>query len=113
MEFMYDKTQLMRGSLEGCILKIIEKDTTYGYEILMQLKNVGFEDVSEGTIYPILLRLERQGIIVATLKTSPLGPKRKYYRISETGKQYVLAFYESWKEIQGIVAKVMMEEDKR
>ena len=56
---MYDKTQLMRGSLEGCILKIIEQHMTYGYEILMNMKEAGWIDVTEGTLYPILLRLEK------------------------------------------------------
>lgn len=50
---MYDKTQLMRGSLEGCILKIIEQHMTYGYEILMNMKEAGWIDVTEGTLYPI------------------------------------------------------------
>ena len=49
---MYDKTQLMRGSLEGCILKIIEQHMTYGYEILMNMKEAGWIDVTEGTLYP-------------------------------------------------------------
>ena len=59
----YDRSQLMRGTLEGCILKIISEKTTYGYEIMISLKNKGFEDISEGTIYPLLMRLEKQGII--------------------------------------------------
>lgn len=54
----YDRSQLMRGTLEGCILKIISEKTTYGYEIMVSLKNKGFEDISEGTIYPLLMRLE-------------------------------------------------------
>ena len=49
---MYDKSQLMRGTLEGCILKILSDQTTYGYEIVANLQDYGFEDVKEGTIYP-------------------------------------------------------------
>lgn len=57
---MYDKSQMMRGTLEGCILKIISVETTYGYEIVMKLQDFGFEDMKEGTIYPLLVRLEKK-----------------------------------------------------
>ena len=67
---MYDKTQLMRGSLEGCILKIIEQHMTYGYEILMNMKEAGWIDVTEGTLYPILLRLEKLHYIRAEKRDS-------------------------------------------
>ena len=89
---IFDRSQLMRGTLEGCILKIISKKTTYGYEIMMSLKNKGFEDISEGTIYPLLMRLEKQGSISAELLPSPLGPKRKYYTITESGRNYLKSF---------------------
>lgn len=78
----YDRSQLMRGTLEGCILKIISEKTTYGYEIMVSLKNKGFEDISEGTIYPLLMRLEKQGSIKSELLPSPLGPKRKYFTVT-------------------------------
>ncbi len=57
---MYDKSQMTRGTLEGCILKIISVETTYGYEIVTKLQDFGFEDMKEGTIYPILVRLEKK-----------------------------------------------------
>ena len=88
----FDKSQLMRGTLEGCILKIISIKTTYGYEILEYLKQNGFEDIAEGTIYPLLLRLEKQGSIRSELLPSPLGPKRKYFSITEEGREYLQAF---------------------
>ena len=53
---MYERTQLMKGVLEGCVLKIISENTTYGYEIIETLRHIGIEDVNEGSIYPILLR---------------------------------------------------------
>lgn len=55
---IYDKVQLMRGTLEGSILKIISIKTTYGYEIIEKLHEYGFMEVTEDTIYPLLLRLE-------------------------------------------------------
>lgn len=104
----FDKSQLMRGTLEGCILKIISKKMTYGYEILLSLKASGFNDISEGTIYPLLLRLEKQGSITSKLLPSPLGPKRKYYSITDSGKRYLLSFINSWREIS-LTADAILE----
>ncbi len=103
----FDKSQLMRGTLEGCILKIISEKTTYGYEILLSLKKQGFSDISEGTIYPLLLRLEKQGSIVSKLLPSPLGPKRKYYSITDDGKRYLTSFIGAWTQISDSVAVII------
>ena len=59
---MYDKSQLMRGTLEGCILKILSQNTSYGYEIVTTLLGYGFKDIKEGTIYPLLVRLTPDGV---------------------------------------------------
>ncbi len=96
---MFDKSQLMRGTLEGCILKIISQKTTYGYEILEYLKSNGFDDIAEGTIYPILLRLEKQKSIKSQLLPSPLGPKRKYFSITQEGLLYLASFEACWKNV--------------
>ena len=104
---VYDKSQMMRGTLEGCILKIIRVRETYGYEILMLLRECGFSDISEGTIYPLLLRLEKQGSIRADMRPSPLGPRRKYYSITPSGEQYLLAFEECWDRLTYSVGRVL------
>lgn len=104
---VYDKSQMMRGTLEGCILKIICARETYGYEILVLLREYGFSDISEGTIYPLLLRLEKQGSVRAELRPSPLGPRRKYYTITPSGEQYLLAFEECWKQLASAVGRAM------
>lgn len=105
----YDRSQLMRGTLEGCILKIISEKTTYGYEIMVSLKNKGFEDISEGTIYPLLMRLEKQGSIKSELLPSPLGPKRKYFTVTPAGRDYLESFENFWRRISesvtGIIGK--------
>ncbi len=103
----FDKSQLMRGTLEGCILKIISEKTTYGYEILLSLEKQGFSDISEGTIYPLLLRLERQGSVTSKLLPSPLGPKRKYYSITDDGKHYLSSFINAWNQISSSVGIII------
>lgn len=106
---MGDKSQFFRGTLEGCILKIINDDEVYGYEIAEKLKEYGINEVSEGTIYPLLLRLERNGVLNFVKKESPLGPKRKYYSLSELGKQELKSFYENWKELRDSIDKMFRD----
>lgn len=55
------RSQLLKGILEGCILSIINQQPTYGYELSVKLQEFGLDDVSEGSIYPILLRLQKRG----------------------------------------------------
>lgn len=96
-------SQMLKGTLEGCILKIISQKETYGYEISQQLQDYGFSNISEGTIYPLLLRLEKSGFITAQHRESPLGPKRKYFSLSASGKSELAEFYSSWKELEHAV----------
>ena len=103
---MYDKSQLMRGTLEGCILKILSKSTSYGYEIVTTLLGYGFKDIKEGAIYPLLVRLEKKGIITSEMRPSPLGPSRKYYSITPDGVEYLNEFKTNWKQISKSVNQI-------
>ena len=85
-------SQMLKGILEGCILKVISSKETYGYEISQQLQKYGFSDISEGTIYPLLLRLEKNNLITAKYRESALGPKRKYFSITPAGDKELEAF---------------------
>ena len=109
---MIDKSQLMRGTLEGCIVKIISNKETYGYEIVTKLQNYGFNDVKEGSTYPILLRLEKKDIITSVYKNSPLGPKRKYYILTDTGKKFLNEFESIWLDVKNTVDKILEEGPK-
>lgn len=94
-----DKTQLMKEILEGCILKIIEYHETYGYEIVTRLEKNGFREVKEGTLYPLLLRLEKRKLVTATYKPSPPGPSRKYYTLTPAGHDYLNDFRIIWQDV--------------
>lgn len=94
-----EDTQLMKGILEGCVLAIIEKGETYGYEILQALDGYGFHGLSEGTMYPVLTRLDKNGYISCRKAKSPLGPIRKYYSITDSGGKYLEAFKENYRRI--------------
>lgn len=92
-------SQMLKGILEGCILKIISSKETYGYEISQELKRYGFSKISEGTIYPLLLRLEKNNFIAANYKESVGGPKRKYFSLTAAGVDELNDFFKSWKEL--------------
>ena len=100
-------TQLMKGILEGCILAVIEKGETYGYEILSELEEKGFENLGEGTLYPIITRLDKNGYISCRKAKSPLGPIRKYYTITENGKEHLESFKESYQRIMTTAEKIL------
>ena len=94
---MNNKSQLLKGSLEGCVLKIIDlKDEIYGYDIARILKENGFTDIYEGTLYPLYTRLQKNGFISSTMKESPFGPARKYYSLTDKGREELKDFVDTW-----------------
>lgn len=109
---MYDKSQLMRGTLEGAILRILSGEETYGYEIMERLQRSGFGEIKEGTTYPLLIRLEKKGVIKGEFKASPLGPDRKYYTLTEEGRQYLEEFEEAWRQVKAAMEKVWERGEK-
>ena len=103
-------TQLLKGILEFCVLKLISREPTYGYEIVMNLKQVGFSDLSESTLYPLLLRLEQQGKVTVERRPSPKGPSRKYYVVTEKGRLALFEFRQDWSQLCQLVEKIFKEE---
>jgi PadR family transcriptional regulator PadR len=89
-------TEMLKGVLEGCVLEIISRDATYGYEITQQLRKQGFTDVVEGTVYTILVRLEKNELVSIEKKPSEVGPPRKFYSLTKSGKQELEMFWQKW-----------------
>lgn len=106
-----EDSQLLRGVLEGCVLAVIARGETYGYEILAKLEKSGFENLLEGTLYPVLTRLEKKGLIACRKAKSPFGPIRKYYSITEDGQQYFDEFKKSYEKINASAQKILKEEE--
>ncbi len=104
---MANSSQLLKGILEGCILKIISKKETYGYELYNSIKTNGFDDLSEGTLYPLLIRLEKNNLLSSVSRDSPLGPKRKYYSLTKIGEEELIVFCNSWDKISKSVNKIL------
>lgn len=87
---------MLKGVLEGSVLEIISRRATYGYDITQQLRKLGFEDVVEGTVYTILVRLERNNFVSIEKKPSEVGPPRKFYSLTELGQKEVETFWAKW-----------------
>ncbi|MDW7617600.1 PadR family transcriptional regulator, partial [Peribacillus simplex] len=75
---MENLTEMLKGVLEGCVLEIISRGDTYGYEITRRLNEMGFTEVVEGTVYTILVRLEKKELVKFEKKRSEMGPPRKF-----------------------------------
>jgi PadR family transcriptional regulator PadR len=89
-------TQLRKGVLELCILNIVGRDRVYGYDIVRQLREIDALVVREGTIYPILSRLKRDGLVKTSLEESPEGPARKYYELTARGERLLADMNAYW-----------------
>jgi PadR family transcriptional regulator PadR len=89
-------TQLRKGVLELCILNIIGTGRVYGYDVVKQLRVIDALVVREGTIYPILSRLKRDGLVRTSLEESPEGPARKYYELTRRGEQQLTEMNGYW-----------------
>jgi DNA-binding PadR family transcriptional regulator len=91
-----DLTEMLKGTLEGCVLEIIGSEETYGYAITRRLNDLGFTDVIEGTVYTILLRLERNRLVQVTKRPSGVGPPRKFYALNDAGREELERFWAKW-----------------
>ncbi|UNM89028.1 PadR family transcriptional regulator [Vagococcus sp. CY52-2] len=101
------QTQLLKGILEGCVLSILKDETTYGYELVQKLIQFGFADLSAGTVYPLLQKLEKQHMISGELRASPDGPNRKYYSLTEEGIDRLEEFDDQWEKLSDIVNVIL------
>lgn len=100
-------TQMLKGILEGCLLAIIKEGEVYGYELAEKLGEYGFDSLSEGTIYPLLIRMQKENLVITTLKKSTAGPSRKYYSLSEKGESELGVFIDRWNKLSSNVNKIV------
>ncbi len=92
-------TQLRKGMLELCILNAIRDKSLYGYDIVRTLREIDGLMISEGTVYPILSRLKRDGFVQTTIADSSEGPPRKYYKLTCKGQETLKRMNEHWNDI--------------
>jgi len=100
-------TQLLHGVLDMCLLSIIDEEASYGYEMVNKLRERGLDLASEGSIYPLLSRLQKQGMIDGYLVQSSEGPARKYYRMSDRGRRTLVQWRDEWESFRSSVDDVL------
>ncbi|MEU7606291.1 PadR family transcriptional regulator [Streptomyces sp. NPDC041003] len=89
-------TEMLKGTLEGIVLAILSGRPAYGYEITAWLREQGFSDIAEGTIYALLIRIEKRGLVDVEKVPSEKGPPRKVYSLNAQGREYLEEFWGTW-----------------
>ncbi|SDK88157.1 DNA-binding transcriptional regulator, PadR family [Actinopolyspora mzabensis] len=90
-------TEMLKGTLEGVVLAILAGRPAYGYEITAWLREQGFSDIAEGTVYALLVRLEKRGLVDVAKVPSEKGPPRKVYSLNDQGREYLEEFWTAWR----------------
>ena len=103
-------TQLRKGMLELCILNAIDGTRLYGYDIVRRLREIDSLVISEGTVYPILSRLRREGFVETTIEESAEGPARKYYTVSTKGHTILARMNDCWTKMKTGTDRLKREE---
>jgi PadR family transcriptional regulator PadR len=89
-------TEMLKGTLEGIVLAILSAEPAYGYEMTAWLRERGFSDIAEGTVYALLIRIEQKGVVDVTKVPSDKGPPRKVYSLNTRGREYLDEFWRTW-----------------
>ncbi|MBT8159805.1 PadR family transcriptional regulator [Arthrobacter sp. GN70] len=89
-------TEMLKGTLEGIVLAILAARSAYGYEITARLRDEGFSDIAEGTVYALLVRIEQKGFVDVEKVPSEKGPPRKVYTLNAQGREFLEEFWTTW-----------------
>jgi PadR family transcriptional regulator, regulatory protein PadR len=89
-------TEMLKGTLEGIVLAILSGRAAYGYEITARLREMGFSEIAEGTVYALLVRIEQRGFVDVAKHPSEKGPPRKVYSLNVQGQEYLEEFWRTW-----------------
>ena len=89
-------TEMLKGTLEGIVLAFLSGRPAYGYEITAWLRERGFSDIAEGTVYALLIRIEQRGLVDVEKVPSEKGPPRKVYSLNAEGQEYLDEFWRTW-----------------
>jgi len=99
--------QFKKGVLELCVLALLDKQDRYGYELVQKISDQ--IAISEGSVYPLLRRLTKEGYFTTYLQESTEGPSRKYYKLTENGRTYLHELLNEWKEFTDGVNQLLKE----
>ncbi len=101
------RSQMLKGLLDPCVLAVIGSREAYGYEIVARLAAAGLGDVAEGSVYPALTRLELSGMLISERRPSDSGPPRKYHHLTREGREYLDAWRAEWAALAQSVDSVL------
>lgn len=105
-------TQLRRGVLEHCVLALLQQQERYGYDLVTELSEAGLV-ASEGTVYPLLSRLRKEELVRTSWQESPSGPPRRYYALTDRGREALADFTRSWTELRRSVDTILAGRETR
>ena len=97
---------MLKGTLEGIVLAILAVRPAYGYEITARLRDEGFSDLAEGTVYALLVRIEQRGFVDVEKVASEKGPPRKVYSLNERGRAQLEDFWRTWSFLQARIEQL-------
>ncbi|KUG58349.1 PadR family transcriptional regulator [Serinicoccus chungangensis] len=89
-------TEMLKGVLEGVVLALLSTRPAYGYEITARLRDQGFTDLAEGTVYALLIRIEQRGLVDVERVPSEKGPPRKVFTLNARGREDLTEFWRTW-----------------
>jgi len=101
------RSQMLKGVLDLCVLAVLERQPTYGYALVQALQDQGLPLMAEGSVYPLLARLTKNGFVTAYRQPSPDGPNRKYYKITDDGRAALEAGLSDWLELSGQITNLL------
>ena len=99
-------TEMLKGTLEGIVLAILADRSAYGYEITAELRERGFADIAECTIYALLVRIEHNGLVGVEKVPSEKGPPRKVFSLNAAGRAQLAEFWDTWNAIAGRIERL-------
>lgn len=100
-------SQLLKGVLPMLLLALLSRGESYGYELVVQLQEAGLTEIAAGTVYPVLTRLERDGLITSRLVPSSSGPARKYYHPTDNGRRALVDSADAWRSLAATVEPLL------
>jgi PadR family transcriptional regulator PadR len=101
------ESQLRKGVVELAVLAVIGRGETYGYRIVSDLQRLDGFQLTESTVYPVLARLARDGMLAIRAEESPSGPNRRYYRLTSAGRQRLRRMIECWKTVSDSLEELL------
>jgi Predicted transcriptional regulators len=103
--------QLRKGVLEIAVLAQLDRCPTYGGDLLETLGKASALEISQGTLYPLLSRLNKAKLVATTWKESPVGPPRKYYELTKKGRTHLNELTQSWRQLTAAVEDILEGND--